>query len=249
MKFGNWDESIHNGAEQTKRFEKSKKSDVKPLSVDKEKQTCLIQGSGKEPYYVTLDTCTCSDFTRRKLPCKHIYRLANELGLGTDNFMSGINRKELDRLMFTLPVDIQELLYDMCKSGDDTKFLLKKELDTLPLIVNGFCIESTDDFYSAAEQTYCAKLRELIAESGLDNLPKPKVQYKTLLSWFKQAEQEQLDKMQNVFTALELTPEAIELRHTISRRFEKRFIKEEYWSNEYITISLDTHIRRFIQDE
>lgn len=247
MNFGNWNETIHNDAEQIKRFEKSKKSDVKPLSVDKDAQTCLIQGSGKEPYYVTLNSCTCSDFTRRKLPCKHIYRLANELGLGSDNYMSGINKKELDNLMFSMPIDVQELLYDMCKSGDDTKFLFKKELNTLPLVINGFCIESTDEFYSAAEKTYCAKLRELIAESGLDNLPKPKAQYKTLLSWFKQAEQEQLDKMQNAFTALELTPEAVDLRHTISRRFEKRFEKVTEYYDDFIYT--ETIRKIFIQDK
>jgi len=31
--------------------------------------------------HATLESCTCPDFKERKLPCKHMYRLASELGL------------------------------------------------------------------------------------------------------------------------------------------------------------------------
>ncbi len=31
--------------------------------------------------YTSLTKCNCADFERRKLPCKHIYRLAVELGI------------------------------------------------------------------------------------------------------------------------------------------------------------------------
>lgn len=43
--------------------------------------SCTVAGvSGKE-YRVTLDSCTCPDFTFRRKPCKHMYRLAIECGL------------------------------------------------------------------------------------------------------------------------------------------------------------------------
>ena len=41
----------------------------------------MIKGSGKQAYEVYLENCTCMDFMRRKLPCKHMYRLAHELGV------------------------------------------------------------------------------------------------------------------------------------------------------------------------
>lgn len=44
-------------------------------SLDKEKQSAIIN-----EYKVTLDSCTCRDYRTRELPCKHIYRLAYELG-------------------------------------------------------------------------------------------------------------------------------------------------------------------------
>lgn len=81
MEFGIWGASVHENADQKKRFSSALTGKLIPLSVDFENQTGNFNGSGKEPYNTTLQTCTCSDFKRRKLPCKHIYRLAIELNL------------------------------------------------------------------------------------------------------------------------------------------------------------------------
>ena len=40
-----------------------------------------IKGSKNNRYTVTLNSCTCSDFQNRNVICKHMYRLALELGL------------------------------------------------------------------------------------------------------------------------------------------------------------------------
>lgn len=81
MDFGIWDDSIQEHPEQKKRFASALTSKVIPISVDKTSQTGVFNGSGKKPYNTSLSDCTCMDFTRRHLPCKHIYRLAVELGL------------------------------------------------------------------------------------------------------------------------------------------------------------------------
>lgn len=65
--------------EQVKRMEKAKGAKMAPLTVDYAGQTATFVGSGKTPYETTADTCTCRDFTVRRLPCKHIYRLRMEL--------------------------------------------------------------------------------------------------------------------------------------------------------------------------
>ena len=79
--FGPWDASIHLQPDQIKRRERAQRADVTPDSVDPVSQSCVIRGSGAAPYQVTLSSCTCSDFVKRNLPCKHIYRLAAELKL------------------------------------------------------------------------------------------------------------------------------------------------------------------------
>lgn len=64
--------------EQRVRQRNAKKCHV--IDINKEAETAIFGGSGKRPYYTTLDSCTCQDFGMRHLPCKHIYRLAHELG-------------------------------------------------------------------------------------------------------------------------------------------------------------------------
>jgi len=83
IKIGDWNGDFHDDFEQVKRIEsaRTKKMQKAILSVDREKCSAVIQGSGKEPYVTTLNECSCADYQLRHLPCKHIYALAFELGL------------------------------------------------------------------------------------------------------------------------------------------------------------------------
>ena len=53
-----------------------------PLRLDPEKQTAIFAGSEGGFYHTTLEQCSCADFAINKgaQPCKHIIRLAMELG-------------------------------------------------------------------------------------------------------------------------------------------------------------------------
>lgn len=50
------------------------------IGLDRINGKAKMQGSSSEPYYVTQTSCTCTDFARRRQPCKHMIRLAIELG-------------------------------------------------------------------------------------------------------------------------------------------------------------------------
>jgi len=65
---------LHLEKDQLKR-QKSALS-LQMTSVDETSKTGVIKN-----YSVTLDSCTCIDFSRRHKPCKHMYRLAMDLGL------------------------------------------------------------------------------------------------------------------------------------------------------------------------
>lgn len=54
-------------------------SDVLPLSDIH--VSANVRGSSGNLYHVALDSCTCPDFQRRHIPCKHMYALALTLGL------------------------------------------------------------------------------------------------------------------------------------------------------------------------
>ena len=97
--FGSWDESIHMPEEQRKRILSAEKATTTPLSVDKESLTGVFPGSGKSPYKTTLESCTCGDFIRRKLPCKHMYYLANKMGLiNFDSYLTDDEEIENDQI-------------------------------------------------------------------------------------------------------------------------------------------------------
>lgn len=52
------------------------------FDVDSVAQTARFSSTSDLPYYDTsLSQCTCYDFQSRRLPCKHMYRLAVELGM------------------------------------------------------------------------------------------------------------------------------------------------------------------------
>lgn|GEM_PF-4481726 len=56
---------------------------TKLLVMDPQEPLAIFKGSGKALYITHLKSCSCVDFGlgHGKRPCKHIYRLAEELGL------------------------------------------------------------------------------------------------------------------------------------------------------------------------
>lgn len=70
-----WDESIHKADGQAARIERAKTQDIKILDQTKNGYA-KMRGTSGDIYYVTLEDCTCPDFRRRKIPCKHMYKLA-----------------------------------------------------------------------------------------------------------------------------------------------------------------------------
>lgn len=87
-----WDINIH---EQEAQIERQGRSIHYPFTftIDKAKKVGRFSSTSVLPYYDTsLSSCTCFDFQERKLPCKHIYRLAVELG-----YIEIINRPSFDK--------------------------------------------------------------------------------------------------------------------------------------------------------
>lgn len=116
-----WTTDIHETPEQKKRLSSAKKAETTPLEVDIKNQTATFAGSGNDPYNVTLTSCTCRDFVLRKLPCKHIYRLAIECGIIDSEVCVGINKNiqisfpdaisEIENLSDECQLFIKQLLY------------------------------------------------------------------------------------------------------------------------------------------
>lgn len=70
------------------RKRKALSAELTPVSIDEKAQTAKFAGSEGDVYNTSLDTCTCVDFTMNLggySPCKHMIRLAMELGLYPDD--------------------------------------------------------------------------------------------------------------------------------------------------------------------
>ena len=81
MTFGPFEIPEEELLEACKRLERAQAiSPEAVLSFDVSARSMVIQGSDGCPYHVRLDVCECVDYERRQLPCKHIYRLALDLG-------------------------------------------------------------------------------------------------------------------------------------------------------------------------
>lgn len=80
MHFADWDDSIHLDENQQKRIKSAAKADLTPIDIDKIHE-CGTFGGRHGTYHTTLQQCDCYDFSTRGIPCKHMYRLAYELGL------------------------------------------------------------------------------------------------------------------------------------------------------------------------
>lgn len=107
--FNCWDNEIHKSVDQMKRIISAQKIKASDIKLDRSSETAIIQGSGSEPYRVTLNSCTCFDFESRKLPCKHIYRLSSELGCGP--VLNSIDKKAAKSFVDSIPDEVSHFYH------------------------------------------------------------------------------------------------------------------------------------------
>lgn len=78
--WANWNESLNSNAQKT-RLQRAISGDLTPKQVDVKFKNAIFVGSEGGKYFTTLKKCTCPDFQKRGVPCKHMFYLANELHL------------------------------------------------------------------------------------------------------------------------------------------------------------------------
>ena len=197
--FGPWSEKDHIGTKQENAIKAAQKEETTPQagSVDKDRQTAVFWGSGSEPYQTTLASCTCGAF-RGKAPCKHIYRLAMELGIIEAQYDTGISKGERIQTQLQwedavaefekLTPEARRTAYYMLrfeKVGRHDLHLVDKpeiiaELRTCPLIEEH---PAEDEILSHMKRD---ALYEVAAKSGVSNLPKKNAAAAVIAKWLKE---------------------------------------------------------------
>jgi len=129
-------ENIHLHDEQIGRQIRAKSKKCTPWKLDKAQQSAEFQDPGYPVYKTTLDVCTCKDFVLRRLPCKHMYRLAYELGLfSLDNIQSSDACRAVEIFDYLLKLQDdwiarqKEILREKIEKNDPPtkKFSLKRQ--------------------------------------------------------------------------------------------------------------------------
>lgn len=208
--FGPWDEQTHAGDKQEKVIARAQLSETTPQTVDHSAQTAFFHGSGKVPYSTSLFSCTCNDFTRRKLPCKHIYRLAMELGIIDLPYKTGISKGERLEIQLSLDDSVsiiealseisQRQLLNMLSLTSDrvdnrqnpclfTDSHVINELRSCPLL------EERPSAALILSQMKRADLNALIAQTGIANPPKKNASSAILSQWIQDNVQNLSDRL------------------------------------------------------
>ena len=96
MSTKDWDawSDLHSEPDQEKRIQKAYTAECTPLEISESDCAAIFSGN-HGVYTATLSACTCVDFSKRKKPCKHMYRLAIELGLFGDKAEAKSNKAEV----------------------------------------------------------------------------------------------------------------------------------------------------------
>ena len=116
-----WDASIHTDEAQISRQGWSM---TYPFSfeINKTTKTARFSSTSDLPYYATsLSNCNCYDFQGRGLPCKHIYRLAVELGVIEIIKRPSFDKDKLAEVKATVDIDKHPEQIKRQRSALDTK--------------------------------------------------------------------------------------------------------------------------------
>ncbi len=125
-----WDYELHDTEYAFKRMKSAQSAKLTPVSIDKENMSGVFKGSGKLPYRVTLQSCTCGDFHRSHRPCKHMYRLATELDamvIDTESYSNkGYTWEEMADIIEKLSDDAQKKFLEIIRDVKNNEPINKR---------------------------------------------------------------------------------------------------------------------------
>lgn len=179
--------ACHDAPDQQKRLSSAKTAACTPIELDRDAGTGTFSGSSGT-HSASLDKCSCIDFNRRRLPCKHMYRLAMELGLIEASFKTDISavvqprpRSQIEKIEHTVEViesltDYQQyLLLEIIRKITTKNPTVGLEVtpDVLVLLNTGL-LEQTDDVATAIRKSRKDELVMLATSFGCENAKKMK---------------------------------------------------------------------------
>lgn len=128
----------HSSSDQQKRIASAKKSACTPTFIDQVNCSGTFKGSSGN-HTTSLEKCSCIDFNRRRLPCKHMYRLAMELELFNENFDSNKDDIVEKKAKISETVELVETF------SNEQQLLLLDVIRNISSTHPCYCVKSSDD--------------------------------------------------------------------------------------------------------
>ena len=82
-----WDRQKTRDVDNAHRYAYARTAKLTPISIDRENRTAIFEGASGI-HHTSLKRCDCHDFQKRAAACKHMFRLAMELGEMRGTFIS-----------------------------------------------------------------------------------------------------------------------------------------------------------------
>ena len=228
---------VNSEPEQIKRQKRAMTRQCKPLSINFDNKTGVFPSSSSGTYQVTATSCTCPDFIRRRKPCKHMYRLLDELGLCSlkkafpNEYEKLANQKQISEVLpiaTQLSLEDKKLYRTICyQCGNDNKnitcYLLPR--DTARRYINNNLLVETKDPKRLIHHANFYDLRNKVKELTSDKLPRKKVE---LIAYILENFPE-IDIPLDSGTSYVVLPDEIShLAMTLYRRLDKQIDTEVY---------------------
>lgn len=225
-------EDFHSSDRQYERFQRacSESRVGKVVSLDKNKMSCKIYSSVNSTvvYKVSLSSCDCEDFAKSGLPCKHIYKLALELGIiDKDWDISGIPhelRYTIDSLLYSDMESFLKLLLNYPSTGD--LFKVKKHDVPDCLIKAGLVIEphGRNDFYKILDESYYrTDIFTALTTSRNSYTPNSSSTKAEMISWILDNDEKLLNRLCKKHYYVRLSSEVYKCKKFILRQYR------HYW--------------------
>ena len=181
-----WSE-CHQDPDQQKRIKSASSAACTPVELDRDACTGIFKGSSGT-HSASLEKCSCIDYNRRRLPCKHMYRLAMELGLLDANFKSDASaivqprpRSQIEKIERTVETiesltnDQQYLLLDLIRKMSFTKQDVGMELSPdISALIDCNLLELADDVPTVLQKCKKDELVTLATSFGCESAKKLK---------------------------------------------------------------------------
>ena len=245
----------HNAPDQQKRIASAKKSACTPVSLEQPSCTGTFKGSSGT-HTTALDHCSCVDFNRRHLPCKHMYRLAMELEFFQSDFASdksaiieptGKREKisETVKVIETLTDDQQLLLLETIRSvNTNNPTTCCKSTPDLDALIDARLIEPVSDIVQCLSKYKKTDLITLANSLGLN--PEKKLLKADLIDYLATNARSELEACTLAYTSVR---PCSQIKYGKVRMYlHRKFDTDDYY-NEYANFRSDRLLNTILPDD